>query len=94
MCRSICILRRELDGERFGALAFTLLNHYLDLRDAIEDQNGDNVDYNDFVNTDIPTEIALPEKPYLTVCSQCKYYSHSNKKSCRKRSTKRLKAGF
>lgn len=48
-------------------MAFTLLNHYLDLADAIEEQNGDKVDYSAFQGTDIPTVIALPERSYLTV---------------------------
>jgi intraflagellar transport protein 172 len=48
-------------------MAFTLLNHYLDLVDAIDEQRPDAVDYSDFDNTDIPREIPLPEKMYLSV---------------------------
>lgn len=42
-------------------MAFVFLNHFLDLLDAIEEQNF-NVDHSDFVNTDIPCEVPLPSK--------------------------------
>ena len=43
------------------------LNRYIDLADAIEEENGDMLDNADFVNTDIPFEIHLPQKKYLSV---------------------------
>nr|CAD7573453.1 unnamed protein product [Timema californicum] len=46
--------------------AFVFLNHYLDLTEATEEGNLDLVDYTDFSNTDIPTEIQLPATPYLS----------------------------
>nr|CAD7263275.1 unnamed protein product [Timema shepardi] len=46
--------------------AFVFLNHYLDLTEATEEGNLDLVDYTDFSNTDIPTEIQLPTTPYLS----------------------------
>ena len=42
-------------------MAFVFLNHFLDLLDAIEEQNF-NVDHSDFVHTDIPYEVPLPNK--------------------------------
>ena len=44
-------------------MAFVFLNHYLDLLDAIEEQDL-NVDHSDFVGTDIPYEVPLPQKKY------------------------------
>ena len=44
------------------------LNRYLDLADAIDD-NGELMDNGDFANTDIPMDIHLPEKKFLSVCS-------------------------
>ena len=58
--------------EKYESMAYTLLNHYLDLVDAIEEQNADNVDYSDFDHTDIPKEMPLPEAMYLSVSdSRC-----------------------
>lgn len=44
-----------------------LLNHYLDLAEAIEEQNADKVDNSEFQGTDIPMDFPLPEKLYLNV---------------------------
>lgn len=45
-------------------MAFILWNHFLDLIDAIEEGEV-NVDHSDFADTDIPSEVPLPSKPYL-----------------------------
>jgi intraflagellar transport protein 172 len=47
-------------------MAFVFLNRFLDLYEAIEDGNMDAIDNSDFKDTDIPFEVPLPEKPYLT----------------------------
>ncbi|CAI4221536.1 unnamed protein product [Auanema sp. JU1783] len=52
-------------GGDYEAVAFILLNHYLDLVDAIDEGNVELVDYSMFENTDIPTEVPLPEKQWL-----------------------------
>ena len=48
-------------------MAFVFLNHYLDLADAIEEQNPESLDNSDIADTDIPTEIPLPDSLYLPV---------------------------
>ena len=48
-------------------MAFMFFNRYIDLADAIDDENGELLDNADFVNTDIPFEINLPQKKYLSV---------------------------
>jgi intraflagellar transport protein 172 len=48
-------------------MAFVFLNHYLDLAEAIEEQSADGIDNADLENTDVPTEIPLPDQLYLTV---------------------------
>lgn len=50
--------------------AFVFLNHYLDICDAIEDQDGGNsggqlVDHSDLTCTDFPSNIPLPAELYL-----------------------------
>lgn len=40
--------------------AFVFLNHYLDLCEAIEENNSDLLDHNDFMATDFPDDIPLP----------------------------------
>ncbi|VDN00883.1 unnamed protein product [Thelazia callipaeda] len=47
-------------------LAFLLLNYYLDLCDAIEDQNPSSVDGTIFQGTDIPQEVPLPQAQFTT----------------------------
>ena len=52
---------------KWDNMAFMFLNRYIDLADAIDDENGDMLDNADFLNTDIPFEINLPQKKYLSV---------------------------
>ncbi|CAL2048973.1 unnamed protein product [Caenorhabditis brenneri] len=52
-------------GNEYESLGFLLLNHYLDLVDAIEEGNGELVDYSPFENSDIPTEVSLPTRQWL-----------------------------
>uniref|UniRef100_A0A915BZY3 Intraflagellar transport protein osm-1 n=1 Tax=Parascaris univalens TaxID=6257 RepID=A0A915BZY3_PARUN len=53
-------------GGRREKIAFVLLNHYLDLNDAIEEQDPSLVDASIFEGTDIPQEVPLPETTFLT----------------------------
>ena len=46
-------------------MAFVFLNRYLDLYEAIEERSLDLLDNTDFVGTDIPFEIPLPDSPSL-----------------------------
>lgn len=46
-------------------MAFVFLNRYLDLYEAIEERSLDMLDNSDFVETDIPFEVPLPEHPHL-----------------------------
>ncbi|GAB1607105.1 transport 172 homolog [Argonauta hians] len=57
-----------LDCKNVGweAMAFVFTNHLLDIAEAIEDGSLDSLDHSDFQNTDIPFEIPLPERPYLS----------------------------
>ncbi|PIO73295.1 hypothetical protein TELCIR_04732, partial [Teladorsagia circumcincta] len=52
-------------GGDYAALAFLLLNHYLDLVDAIDEGDASLVDYSAFEGTDIPAEVPLPESPWV-----------------------------
>ena len=45
----------------WGGMAFVFLNRFLDLCDAIDEQNLDGLDHTDFLDTDIPFEIPLPD---------------------------------
>ena len=47
-------------------MAFVFLNRYLDLYEAIEERSLDLLDNSDFTDTDIPFEIPLPDRPYLS----------------------------
>jgi len=47
-------------------MAFVFLNRYLDLSEGIEEGNLDYIDNTDFVDTDIPLEVNVPESQYLT----------------------------
>lgn len=51
----------------WSSMAFVFLNRYLDLVEAIEEGSLDMLDNSDFQETDIPAEVPLPEKAYLTV---------------------------
>ncbi|VDK73481.1 unnamed protein product [Litomosoides sigmodontis] len=53
-------------GNKKEHLAFTLLNYYLDLCDAIEDQDPSVVDGSIFDGTDIPQEVLLPAIKYTS----------------------------
>lgn len=46
--------------------AFVFLNHYLDLCEAIEEEEGQLVDHSDLLQTDFPSNIPLPHQLYLT----------------------------
>ncbi|EPB77379.1 tetratricopeptide repeat protein [Ancylostoma ceylanicum] len=58
------IAAKDADGE-YAPLAFLLLNHYLDLVDAIDEGDASLVDYSAFEGTDIPSEVPLPERPWV-----------------------------
>ncbi|PAA52772.1 hypothetical protein BOX15_Mlig006435g1 [Macrostomum lignano] len=45
-------------------MAFVFLNHYLDLIEAIEDQDDSSLNHSDFEGTDIPAEVPLPASPH------------------------------
>jgi len=47
-------------------MAFVFLNRYLDISEAMEEGSLDMLDHSDFQETDIPFEIPLPEKAFLT----------------------------
>ena len=48
-------------------MAFVFLNRYLDLYEAIEEGSLDMLDNSDFLDTDIPFEVPLPESPHLSL---------------------------
>uniref|UniRef100_A0A0K0EBD8 Intraflagellar transport protein 172 homolog n=1 Tax=Strongyloides stercoralis TaxID=6248 RepID=A0A0K0EBD8_STRER len=52
--------------EKYENMAFTFLNMYLDVIDAIEDNDPSIVDNSIFVSTDIPTQYPLPEKVFIS----------------------------
>ncbi|KHJ99603.1 hypothetical protein OESDEN_00374 [Oesophagostomum dentatum] len=58
------IAAKDADGD-YAPLAFLLLNHYLDLVDAIDEGDASLVDYSPFDGTDIPSEVPLPERPWV-----------------------------
>lgn len=45
--------------------AFVLLNHYLDVCDAIEEGSGNLVDHSDLVSTDFPSSVPIPPELHL-----------------------------
>lgn len=47
------------------SMAFVFLNRYLDLNEAIEDEDLSGLDNMDFVGTDVPFEVPLPEEHWL-----------------------------
>ncbi|BFY99323.1 hypothetical protein BsWGS_02362 [Bradybaena similaris] len=57
------MLCRSLGWEN---MAFVFLNRYLDIGEAMEEGSLDMLDHSDFQDTDIPFEIPIPEKPFLT----------------------------
>lgn len=48
-------------------MGFVFLNRYLDLVEAIEEGSLHALDNSDFIDTDIPFEIPLPEEHFLPV---------------------------
>ena len=51
-------------------MAFVFLNRYIDLADAIDEGTGEIMDSPYLNKTDIPFELNLPEKKYLSVSDQ------------------------
>lgn len=49
----------------WNEMSMMFLNRYLDVVDAIEERNPDMLATSDFVETDIPYEIELPDQPTL-----------------------------
>ncbi|KNC30792.1 Intraflagellar transport protein osm-1 [Lucilia cuprina] len=47
------------------AEAFVMLNHYLDVCEAIEEGSGNLVDHSDLTSTDFPSSVPLPEEIHL-----------------------------
>ncbi|XP_070491879.1 intraflagellar transport protein 172 homolog [Chironomus tepperi] len=45
--------------------AFVMLNHYLDICEAIEEGSGDLVDHTDLGSTDFPSSVPIPESMHL-----------------------------
>lgn len=45
--------------------AFVILNHYLDVCEAIDENSGDLIDHSDFACTDFPSSVPLPERMHL-----------------------------
>ncbi|XP_056632969.1 intraflagellar transport protein 172 homolog [Diorhabda sublineata] len=56
---------KDLKEEGKLSEAFVFLNHYLDLCEAIEEDEGQLVDHSDLLQTDFPSNIPLPHHPYL-----------------------------
>jgi hypothetical protein len=57
---------REFGGE-YENMAFAFLNQYLDIVDAIEENDPSLVDNSLFEGTDIPTQYSLPQQMFLSV---------------------------
>jgi len=55
------------DDAKWESMAFVLLNHYLDISEAIEEGDASMIDNSDFVGTDIPApfDYALPKVQFL-----------------------------
>ncbi|CAF1105880.1 unnamed protein product [Rotaria sp. Silwood1] len=49
----------------WNEMSMVFLNRYLDVVDAIEEHNPEMLATSDFVETDVPYEIELPEQPFL-----------------------------
>ncbi|CAL1585627.1 unnamed protein product [Knipowitschia caucasica] len=52
--------------EGWNNMAFVFLNHFLDLCDAVEEGSLDGLDHSDFMDTDIPFEVPVPCKLYVS----------------------------
>ena len=57
-------------------MSMMFLNRYLDVVDAIDERNPEMLATSDFVETDIPYEIELPEQPYLSAEQHEKIKEH------------------
>ncbi|KAL3125667.1 hypothetical protein niasHT_009754 [Heterodera trifolii] len=57
---------RSYGGVAYEGMAFTLLSHYLDVVDAIEEDDPNLVDNSLFDGTDVPISYALPRNTFLT----------------------------
>lgn len=55
----------DLRSIKREAEAFIMLNHYLDVCEAIEDGSGNMVDHGDLTATDFPRSVPLPEEIHL-----------------------------
>lgn len=55
----------DLRSVKREAEAFIMLNHYLDVCEAIEEGSGNLVDHSDFTATDFPSSVPLPEEIHL-----------------------------
>ncbi|TKR80418.1 hypothetical protein L596_014494 [Steinernema carpocapsae] len=53
-------------GDKYENLAFVLLDHCLDICEAIEENDPNIVDNSLFENTDIPAQFHIPQESYLT----------------------------
>jgi intraflagellar transport protein 172 len=55
------------ENKDYESMAFVLLNHYLDISEAIEEGDASTIDNSDFVGTDIPApfDYALPKVQFL-----------------------------
>lgn len=46
------------------------LNHFLDICEAIDEQNVELIDFSDLSNTDFPLEVPLPSVPHVSLQDQ------------------------
>lgn len=53
-------------AEGWESMAFVFLNHFLDLCDAVEEGSLDGLDHSDFLDTDIPFEVPVPNKLFVS----------------------------
>ncbi|VDP08623.1 unnamed protein product [Soboliphyme baturini] len=56
---------RKLGG-KYQGMAFVLLNHFLDIAEAIEENSLEAIDFVDFEGTDIPQNIVLPKTSVIS----------------------------
>uniref|UniRef100_A0A3B4BGA9 Intraflagellar transport protein 172 homolog n=1 Tax=Periophthalmus magnuspinnatus TaxID=409849 RepID=A0A3B4BGA9_9GOBI len=54
-------------AEGWDSMAFVFLNHFLDLCNAIEEGTLNGLDHSDFIDTDIPFEVPVPSKLFVSV---------------------------
>lgn len=55
----------DLRSTNRNSEAFVILNHYLDVCEAIEEGSGNLVDHSDFACTDFPSSVPIPERMHL-----------------------------